>query len=375
MSKRFRIAFSFAGEKKAFVAEVASILAERFGRDQILYYKYHEAEFARGDLALYLPPLYHLDSDLIVVVLCKDYEIKEWPGLEWRAVYGLLKKRKDKEVMLCRFDQIDGDGLFGLGGFIDLDHKTPEQFANLILERLALNQGHSKDFYTRNSLADPDWPLESPPLHWPVANHEEAQRAFVQLLTRDARFRLLLIRGASDTGKSHLTKQFFRHALNLKYIACARFDFKGSADLDNEVRFFARQLKVSLPTPGTKITDQLDQIVVLLEETRRPTLLIFDTFEQAGTAEHWAQGNLLPYAIRAPWLRIIIVGQQVPCQYGETWQDISSDVVQLRPATAIAWFKFGKQHKPDLTLDFVRQAHRYSRGGSALLAQLLGPKV
>lgn len=56
-AKRFRIAFSFAGEKRKFVAEVAAILAERFGKDKILYDKYHNAEFSRSDLAFYLPDL------------------------------------------------------------------------------------------------------------------------------------------------------------------------------------------------------------------------------------------------------------------------------------------------------------------------------
>ena len=50
MSKRFRIAFSFAGEKRDFVAEVATILAMHFGEDRILYDKFHEAEFACHDL-------------------------------------------------------------------------------------------------------------------------------------------------------------------------------------------------------------------------------------------------------------------------------------------------------------------------------------
>jgi hypothetical protein len=41
--KRFRIAFSFAGEKRTFVAKVAELLAEQFGREHILYDKYYEA--------------------------------------------------------------------------------------------------------------------------------------------------------------------------------------------------------------------------------------------------------------------------------------------------------------------------------------------
>jgi hypothetical protein len=57
-NKRFRIAFSFAGEKRDFVAKVAGILAKRFGEAAILYDKYHQAEFSRSDLAFYLPDLY-----------------------------------------------------------------------------------------------------------------------------------------------------------------------------------------------------------------------------------------------------------------------------------------------------------------------------
>ena len=41
--KRFRIAFSFAGEKRDYVAKVAGILAKRFGERAILYDKYHQA--------------------------------------------------------------------------------------------------------------------------------------------------------------------------------------------------------------------------------------------------------------------------------------------------------------------------------------------
>src|ERR671916_202420 len=96
--KRFRIAFSFAGEKREFVAEVAAILAGRFGQAAILYDKYHEAEFARARLGRYLPKLYHDESNLVVVVICRDYGNKEWCGLEWDAIFDLLKKRREDEV-------------------------------------------------------------------------------------------------------------------------------------------------------------------------------------------------------------------------------------------------------------------------------------
>ena len=147
--KRFRIALSFAGEKRHFVEKVAKLLAERFGENKILYDKYHEAEFSRSDLAFYLPELYHSSSDLIVAVFCPAYEEKEWCGLEWKAIFDLLKKRRVDEVMLTRFGYCEGPGLYSLAGYLDLQNKTPEQTVDAILERLAINEGHQKDFYTK----------------------------------------------------------------------------------------------------------------------------------------------------------------------------------------------------------------------------------
>jgi hypothetical protein len=145
--KRFRVAFSFAGEKREFVSQVAAILAARFSKAKILYDKYHEAEFARRDLGLYLPSLYHDESNLVVVVICPGYQQKQWCGLEWDAIFALLKKRKDTEVMLCRFDHAAVHGLYDTAGFVELDDKTPDQAAALVLERLALNEGKPTDFY------------------------------------------------------------------------------------------------------------------------------------------------------------------------------------------------------------------------------------
>ena len=373
MSKRFRIAFSFSGDKREFVAEIAGILARQFGKERLLYDKYHEAEFARGDLAFYLLDLYHNKTDLVVVVLCNDYEKKEWCSLEWKAIYSLIKGRKADEVMLCRFDLVEGEGLYGLAGFIDLDDKTPAEVATLIAERLALNEGHPKDYYTGS-----DWPAVAPPLDWPVADHSEAQHAFAQLITRVAPFCLLPIQGVSETGKSHLTKQFLRNALiKIPDLTCGRFDFKGSSDMDAELRAFAERLNVPTPTPGTGVSRQLAQIFASVKKAARPTLLIFDTFELAGEAERWVKDNLLLDVIRTPWLRVIIVGQRVPTPHGEPWADVSSQPIELRLPTPEEWFTYGKSYKtaPGFTLELVRNVFDLVKGKSSILAQLCGPEA
>jgi len=104
MSKRFRVAFSFAGEKRDFVAELPAILAARFGEERILYDKFHAPEFARSNLTFHLTRLYCEEADLVVAVLCPDYAQKKWCGLEWNAIYGLINDGGVSTVMLARGD-------------------------------------------------------------------------------------------------------------------------------------------------------------------------------------------------------------------------------------------------------------------------------
>ncbi len=147
--KRFKVAFSFAGEKREFVAQVAALLAQRFDEAAVLYDKFHEAEFAVYDLGIQLPRLYGEQSELIVPVLCKDYDHKLWTGWEWLHIYGLLTKQDGRRVMPSRFEHAKAAGLSPAAAFIELDDKTPEAFAELILQRLALNEDLPADHYLR----------------------------------------------------------------------------------------------------------------------------------------------------------------------------------------------------------------------------------
>jgi tetratricopeptide (TPR) repeat protein len=207
-TRRFRIAFSFAGEKRGFVSEVAAILAERFTEFAILYDKYHEAEFARRNLGIYLPDLYHDESDLVVVVVCPAYDEKEWTGLEWAAIHDLLKKRKDNEVMLCRFDRGEVRGLYSTAGYVELDAMTPAQAADRILERLALNEGRPKDHYTKPASASAPVLATSIPNNLPrlqsFFGREKELAAIHEALDPESRTWGALIDGPGGMGKTSL---------------------------------------------------------------------------------------------------------------------------------------------------------------------------
>lgn len=207
-TKRFRIAFSFAGEKRDFVSQVATILAKRFGEAAILYDKYHQPEFSRSDLAFYLPDLYEKDADLVVAVFCPDYDNKEWCGLEWNAIFGLLKARKVGEVMLTRFKRVEGKGLHGLAGYIDLDDLTPDQTADGILERLALNEGLPKDKYKTSSKDGSERSHTFIPNNLPRLQYffgrEADLKKIADSLAEDARGWGALIDGPGGIGKTSL---------------------------------------------------------------------------------------------------------------------------------------------------------------------------
>jgi hypothetical protein len=221
--------------------------------------------------------------------------------------------------------------------------------------------------------AGTDWPEDPPPLSWVMANQCAVRTASAQLLTRNAPFRYLPIRGSSETGKSQITKQLLGNALRCPGLACGRFDFKGTTDVDAELHRFVQHLGISTPLGAPTLAQRLTQALEALTARCRPALLIFDTFEAAGNAEQWVKDTLLVALIRAKLLRVVITGQHVPERGGAPWDTEACPAIVLSAPIPEDWLEYGQHHKPRITLEFVRQAHEYCAGKPSLLAQLLGP--
>ena len=136
--KRFRVAVSFAGEYRIYVEQVMKKLAiSGFKKDELLYDMYHEADFSRPNLDVYLYKLYSSEAELIVVFLSKEYNTKSWTGLEYRAIRRIINERtNDNSIMLVRFDKSEIDGLsHTTDGSIDVTRHNPESLAELIIQR------------------------------------------------------------------------------------------------------------------------------------------------------------------------------------------------------------------------------------------------
>ena len=122
------------------------------------------------------------------------------------------------------------------------------------------------------------------------------------------------------------------------------------------------------------MTFSIDPVLSALRRRGRPALLIFDTFEQGGEWARWVKEQALLAAVRAPWLRLLVAGQQVPIPRGTPWASCAAPMIRLQPLGWEPWYQFGKRHVPDISPAFVQQVHNLSADHS-LLNQLLGPRV
>src|SRR5262249_37164426 len=83
-TRKFAIAFSFAGEQNGYIERVVKALRRDGGlsRRSIFYHKKFEGELGRLNLDVYLQDIYANRTELLVVFLSAEYTAKEWTGLE-----------------------------------------------------------------------------------------------------------------------------------------------------------------------------------------------------------------------------------------------------------------------------------------------------
>lgn len=141
----FRVAMSFAGEHRAYVAAVVGELRKHLGTDAIFYDHDYQAQLARPNMDVLLQDIYRNRSALVVVFLCDKYGEKEWCGLEWRAVRDMIKSKRDKQLMFVRLDDAAIDGLFSIDGYVDGRRHSPAELADFVLTRLRELPPHDED--------------------------------------------------------------------------------------------------------------------------------------------------------------------------------------------------------------------------------------
>lgn len=275
--------------------------------------------------------------------------------------------RRHRVVLL---DAADADGLpVEISGWRHFAPQSNSQDMEDLVRWVSQLTGSSPQSGT-----SPEWPETPILLNWPVADHSGARDAFARLLTRNAPWRFLPLRGPSETGKTYITLQMFNNAVfKLPDLACGRFDFKGTTKLDDELRSFVLDLGVPLPPASLRLSGRLDHILKALIDRALPALLVFDAYEFAGEAEDWVKQDLLRTVARRKWLRVVIAGQRVPERTGSVWEMVASPIITLNLPAPTDWFDYSRPHRPELSLTDVEAACSLARNKATTLAQMLGP--
>lgn len=135
---KFDVAFSFPGEKRKFVSNIADIIRDKLNQDKLFYDYDYQSQLTQPNIDILLQKIYHDNSKLIVIFLSSEYMEKEWCGLEWRAIRDIIKSKKDNKIMFIKFDDKKIDGLFGIDGYIDANFHSKKNIVKFILERIKL---------------------------------------------------------------------------------------------------------------------------------------------------------------------------------------------------------------------------------------------
>jgi len=134
----FDVAFSFPGEVRELVEQIAGKLERLIGPDAYFYDNNYVSQLARPSLDVLLQDIYRNRSRLIVVFLNENYQEKNWCGIEFRAIRDLIAEREHNRIMFVRTDDGAVDGVFATDGYIDARQFNADQIATFIEERVQL---------------------------------------------------------------------------------------------------------------------------------------------------------------------------------------------------------------------------------------------
>ena len=135
---QFDVALSFPGEARDYVDQVAQNLERLLGPDRYFYDKNYTAQLARPSLDTFLQSLYRDRSKMVVVFAGGDYQLKNWCGIEFRAVREVINAREHDRVMFVRMDDGEVEGIFGHDGYVDARNYSASDVAGFIEERISI---------------------------------------------------------------------------------------------------------------------------------------------------------------------------------------------------------------------------------------------
>jgi hypothetical protein len=128
------VAISYASEQLDYAQKVADLLKAKGVR--VFFDRFFETKMWGKELASYLEKVYRDESQYCMMFISKDYVSKAWPTYELRCAISRSIESMSEYILPIRFDDSEVPGLLPTITYARADEKTPEQIAEMFMEKL-----------------------------------------------------------------------------------------------------------------------------------------------------------------------------------------------------------------------------------------------
>ncbi len=134
MEYKYQVALSFAGEDREYVEIVANILKEN--GVSVFYDRFEQIDLWGRDLGIHFDYVYRRQSKYFIPFISKYYKEKVWTHYEVRTAITRAIENKEEYILPVKFDDTELEGIRSTIGYISIKNMSPEDLANLILQKL-----------------------------------------------------------------------------------------------------------------------------------------------------------------------------------------------------------------------------------------------
>ena len=131
---QYDVALSFAGEDRAYVEQVATMLKE--ARVNVFYDRFEEANLWGRDLYEHLSEVYSKKARYTVMFISRHYVEKVWTTHERKSAQARALEENIESILPARFDDTTVPGLASTIGYLSLHNREPKNLADLIVEKI-----------------------------------------------------------------------------------------------------------------------------------------------------------------------------------------------------------------------------------------------
>jgi hypothetical protein len=133
-NSKFDVALSFAGEDRGYVHDVAQALID--AGVSVFYDEFEQIKLWGKDLVVHLDNIYRHKARYCVMFISSYYAAKVWTNHELKSALARALEEENEYILPARFDDTELPGIRPTIGYVNLRDLPPNDFANLILEKI-----------------------------------------------------------------------------------------------------------------------------------------------------------------------------------------------------------------------------------------------